>query len=126
VTQYQDLNDATYIAIETFRKNGVGIKTPVWFTTDGDKYHCWTGADSGKVKRIRNNAQVNLAKCDSRGTLESEWVSARAQVLDNPVDVKTQTQRMAKKYGIMYRLFQLMGMVRGSKYVVIEFSSIAS
>lgn len=121
MTQFQDLTTATYIAVETFRKNGDGVKTPVWFTTDRDKYHCWTGADSGKVKRIRNNASVNLAKCDSRGTLESDWVSATAHVLDNPADVKIQTQRMAKKYGIMYRLFQMMGMVRQSKYVAIEF-----
>ncbi len=126
MTQFQDLADATYIAVETFRKNGDGVKTPVWFTTDGDSYHCWTGAESGKVKRIRNNAQVKLAKCDSRGTLESEWVSAKARILDDPEDVKTQTKRMAKKYGIMYRLFQIMGMIRGSEYVAIEFNTIRS
>ena len=126
MTQFQDLSPAKFIAVETFRKNGDAVKTPVWFTTEGDTYHCWTGADSGKVKRIRNNPEVRLAICDSRGTLESDWVSARAQILDNPSDVKAQTGRMAKKYGIMYRLFQMMGMLRRSEYVAIEFRPRAS
>jgi uncharacterized protein len=124
LTTFQDLSDASYLAVETFRKNGNGVKTPVWFTTEGDKYYCWTGAESGKIKRIRNNPQVTLAKCDSRGTLESDKVSATARVLDNPVDVKIQIQRMAKKYGLLFRLFQFMGMIRGSNNIAIEFSKV--
>jgi uncharacterized protein len=122
--QFQDLSDASYIAVETFRKNGKGVKTPVWFTTEGDKHYCWTVADSGKVKRIRNNPQINLAKCNARGELESDWVSVTAKVLDSPVDVTTQKQRMLKKYGFMFRLFQLMGMIQRSKNVAIEFSNV--
>ena len=28
-----------YLNIETFRKNGVGVKTPVWFVQEGDMFY---------------------------------------------------------------------------------------
>ena len=125
MTTFQELSDATYISVETFRKNGKGVKTPVWFTPEDDKYYCWTIADSGKVKRINNHAEVNLAKCDAQGNIQSEWVSATARVLNHPQDEKKQVQRMVKKYGLMFRLFQFMGKIRRNPYVAIEFSDVA-
>jgi len=44
-----------YLNLETFRKNGAAVKTPVWFVQDGDAIFVRTLANSGKVKRIRNN-----------------------------------------------------------------------
>lgn len=31
----------SYLNIETFRKSGVGVKTPVWFVREGDVPHAW-------------------------------------------------------------------------------------
>ncbi|HAE59309.1 MAG TPA: PPOX class F420-dependent oxidoreductase, partial [Anaerolineae bacterium] len=42
-----------YLSIETFRKNGQGVKTPVWFVQDGEVLYIWTQTDSGKAKRVR-------------------------------------------------------------------------
>lgn len=125
MTTFQDLSDATFVSIESYRKNGTGIKSPVWMTHEDGKLYCWTGADSWKVKRIRNNPEVKLAESDAQGTLKSEQVPALGKVLDAPQDVKTQVGRMAKKFGIQFRMFQLMGMFRRSKYVAIEFSPTA-
>jgi general stress protein 26 len=47
-----------YISLTTFRKNGVGVPTPVWFGENGDKLYVMTRSDMGKVKRIRNNPAV--------------------------------------------------------------------
>lgn len=122
MTTFQNLNDATYVSIETFRKNGDVVRTPVWITPEDGKLYCWTVADSGKVKRIRNNQQVNLAQCDAQGNIQSDWVSATGQVLDNPADVQVQTQRMTKKYSFFFRMFQIMGWFRRNQYVAIEFT----
>lgn len=122
MTNFQDLSDVTFVSIESFRKNGTGVKTPVWITHEDGKLYCWTGADSWKVKRIRNNPEVKLAESDAQGNLHSEQVTAVGKVLDNPQDVKTQVGRMAKKFGIQFRMFQIMGFFRRSKYVAIEFS----
>jgi len=122
MTTFKELGETEFVSIESFRKNGVGVKSPVWITEENGKLQCWTGADSWKVKRIRNNPNVNLAICDRAGNIESDWVSATGQVSVAPQDVKQQQGRMAKKFGFMFRMFQLMGKVRGSQYAVIEFT----
>jgi PPOX class probable F420-dependent enzyme len=121
-----DLAREQYISLETFRKNGQGVKTPVWVTGEGDKLYVWTQGASWKVKRIRNNSQVRLAKSDQRGNTSGDWFLAQARVLDTPEEKKKMQQRLAKKYGLMFRLFQLMGRLRrGGDQVVIEIEGVS-
>ena len=44
-----------YIRLETFKKNGRVIPTPVWFVIDDGTIFVRSYANSGKVKRMRNN-----------------------------------------------------------------------
>ncbi len=52
-----------YLNLETFKKSGDGVKTPVWFAAEPSakldssdaKLYVYTIGVSGKVKRIRNN-----------------------------------------------------------------------
>jgi len=75
--------------LETFKKNGDGVKTPVWFASDPADdlasnaacLYAYTTGDSGKVKRIRNSPRVRIAPCDMRGNLLGDWVEARAEIL---------------------------------------------
>jgi hypothetical protein len=60
---YKPFEKQKYLNIETFRKNGEGVRTPVWFVQDGEVLYARTIANSGKVKRIRNNGQVKIAPC---------------------------------------------------------------
>ena len=68
-----------YLNLETFRKNGESMKTPVWFVQDGETIYVQTVANSGKVKRIRNNGRVNIAPCKMDGTPAGTWVPANAR-----------------------------------------------
>ena len=43
-----------FINVETFRKNGQGVQTPVWFVEDKGTLYVRTVENSFKVKRIRN------------------------------------------------------------------------
>src|SRR5437660_3569862 len=78
-----------YLNLETFKKSGQGVKTPVWFAADPSakldsndaKLYVYTIGVSGKVKRIRNNPRVNVAPCDMRGGLRGDWAPARAEIL---------------------------------------------
>lgn len=119
-----DVKNAKYIALETFRKNGQGVITPVWMVADGGKLYVWTDGTSWKAKRIRANPRVRLCASDARGTPQSEWTDAQARVLDQPADVKATEKRIAAKYGLMFHLFGLMGKVsgRGGNRVAIEIS----
>jgi hypothetical protein len=120
MTSFDQLNRQPYLNIETFRKNGVGVKTPVWFVQEGDTIFVRTGADSGKVKRIRNNAQVQIAPCKQDGSLLGEWIPAVArEVKDEDTDRKVD-RLLDKKYGLMKKMFALMSSWRGQKETILE------
>jgi PPOX class probable F420-dependent enzyme len=78
-----------YLNLETFKKSGDGVKTPVWFAADPSasldssdaKLYVYTIGVSGKVKRLRNNPRVRIAPCDMRGRLLGPWVDARAEIV---------------------------------------------
>jgi len=74
-----------YLNLETFRKNGDGVRTPIWFAADPAsstaQLYIYTTADAGKLKRIRNNGRARIAPCDMRGKLLGEWVDARAEIV---------------------------------------------
>lgn len=120
----QDLGKTTYIALESFRKNGTGVITPVWVAGENDKIYVWTEANSWKVKRIRNNERVRVCESDARGTPKSEWIEARARILDSPEDDAVMQKRLSKKYGLQFKFFKFMGQVRNrnSRRIAIEIS----
>ena len=78
-----------YLSLETLRKNGVAVRTPVWFAADHvdsrelspRKLFVYTIGETGKVKRIRNNPRVRIAPCDMRGGLLGEWIAGRAEIV---------------------------------------------
>jgi uncharacterized protein len=75
-----------YLSLESFRKNGQGVRTPVWFAGDPvngapQKLYVYSEADSGKAKRIRRNSRVRIAPCDMRGKLLGDWIEARAEIV---------------------------------------------
>ncbi|MFF3458436.1 PPOX class F420-dependent oxidoreductase [Streptomyces sp. NPDC002730] len=72
----EDFAEAKYISVTTFRKNGTGVATPVWFAVDGGEIFFWTRSDSWKVKRLRNNSRVVVTVCDVRGRIADGAPSA--------------------------------------------------
>lgn len=120
--KFQEIGNPTYIALETFRKSGEGVVTPVWVTAESGKFYVWTLANSGKAKRIRNNGRVRIAISDARGNPKSEWVEAKAHVLSDPAEDQKQRERLAKKYGWQFHLFNLMGRFLRNRadHVVLE------
>jgi len=81
--------DQKYLSLETFKKNGEGVKTPVWFAADPRtdlsgaeaRLYIYTIGNTGKVKRIRNNPRVRIVPCTMRGELLGEWVEAKAEIV---------------------------------------------
>lgn len=120
MTTFNQLTQQQYINLETFRKSGVGVKTPVWFVQEGDTLFVRTVANSGKVKRIRNNGQVKIAPCKVDGAVLGEWIPAIArEVQDAAIDHKAD-RLLDKKYGLMKKMFGLASALQGKKYTVLE------
>jgi len=94
-----------YLNLETFKKSGQGVKTPVWFAEDPStkldsedaKLYVYTIGESGKVKRIRNNASVRIAPCNMRGDVQGDWVAARAEIVSGR-DAAHGMQLLNRKY----------------------------
>jgi PPOX class probable F420-dependent enzyme len=100
--RFASLQGRKYLNIETFRKSGQGVRTPVWFEgelEDGapEKVYVYSTSDSGKAKRIRNNGRVRVAPCDVRGKLLGEWIDARAEIVTG-ADAEHGMQLLNKKY----------------------------
>jgi len=109
-----------YLNLETFRKNGNGVKTPVWFVQYGDTLFVRTIANSGKVKRIRNNRQVHIAPCKVDGALLGDWIEASARLVDDPEINREVDRLLDKKYGLMKFLFGLASSIQQRKNAIIE------
>jgi PPOX class probable F420-dependent enzyme len=83
---FASLQGHKYLNLETFRKNGQAVRTPVWFAAElaesvPQTLYVYSTADSGKAKRIRNNSRVRVAPCDVRGNLRGDWIEARAAIV---------------------------------------------
>jgi PPOX class probable F420-dependent enzyme len=76
------LADRKYISLETFKKNGEGVRTPLWFVLHDGALYVYTEADSWKVKRIQNNPHVRVASSTIRGHVTGPWVNGTASFVD--------------------------------------------
>ena len=120
----EQFKDQKFINLETFRKSGVGVKTPVWFVQEQDVFYVWTQADSWKAKRIRNNSGVKVVPSTASGEPLGEWVDANATTDESSEALKVTTRLMRKKYGVAFQGFRMMGKLNKAEYtsIKLEFS----
>lgn len=116
------LDKEQYISLTTFRANGEGVPTPVWFAREGDKLYVWTQANSYKVKRLRNNPSVEIAPCTVRGEITGPKISAQGRVLP-PDQAPVVKAKLNRKYGLLARLFDLLGRLSRSERVGLEITT---
>jgi len=114
-TSLADLADTRYISLTTRRRDGSLVSTPVWVASDdGRRLLVWTGASTWKVKRIRRDPRVFVAKSNYRGRERGPRLEGRARIVDD-VDVK---KLIREKYGWQMRLLERLG--RGGASVAVE------
>jgi uncharacterized protein len=86
-----------YLSITSYRRDGTGKATPVWFVQEDGRLLVETDADSFKVRRIRRTPSVTVAPCTATGRLRGEPAPARAELLPES-EVRRVEQLMARKY----------------------------
>lgn len=91
------IRDQKYISLTTFRKNGAGVATPVWFGEENDKLYVMTRSDMGKAKRVRNNPQVRVAPCTIRGKVTGPEFAASVRILPREEHTRAR-QAINRKY----------------------------
>jgi PPOX class probable F420-dependent enzyme len=108
------LSGNAYINLETYRRNGQPVATPVWFTIDHDNKMIYiiTRRETGKVKRLRNNSNVRIVPCSIRGQPKGEWLIGRA-TFATPEQQEIALKQRNKKYGLKARLSGLFSRTKG-------------
>jgi hypothetical protein len=110
-----------YINLETYRRSGIAVQTPVWFVVNNYSIYVRTIENSGKVKRIRNNPRVRIVPCEVNGYPKGEWISGIARIA-NANEMAQVDKLLDEKYGALKRQFEQKTLSQGFKYTVIAIS----
>ena len=107
-----------YVNLETYRRNGQVVRTPLWFVERQGILYMRTPTESAKVKRIRNNSRVRVVPSDVRGNPIGEWIDGEAHLIPAE-EAEWVNQLVKRKYGLFKRLIDLRSRLKGTQYVVI-------
>jgi PPOX class probable F420-dependent enzyme len=116
------LDNEQYVNLETFRKDGSGVKTPVWVAALDGKLVIGTSGKSYKVKRVRNNARVRVAACNASGSqIRGPWYEGKARILEAPESARSE-DAITAKYGLLRRVLTFFAKLSGrnNDRVIIE------
>ncbi|WP_460589779.1 PPOX class F420-dependent oxidoreductase [Haliea atlantica] len=107
------IDTAQYISLATRRRNGKFVPTPVWFAPQGGAYYVFSSGDAGKVKRLRNFSDARIAPCTVTGKLTDGWVEAKAQLIEDPAEIRSALEALQHKYGWQMRLINFLSRLSG-------------
>jgi PPOX class probable F420-dependent enzyme len=93
------LINARYINLATRKKDGNLVKTPVWAGHDDQYLYLFSAGQAGKVKRIRNFEDVEVAPCTVTGTITGDWHQGKASILSDKDQIKHASYCLKQKYG---------------------------
>src|SRR5438132_10650617 len=95
------LDNERFISLETFKKNGEGVKTPVWAAPLDGKLVVFTAGNSWKVKRLGRNPKIRVAACDGRGNVKpgATWYEGTARILSDAAEGRRALGALRRKYG---------------------------
>lgn len=115
------LEPGKYICILTYKKNGDGVSTPVWFIRKDNKIYIRTSNQSGKVKRIKNNNNVSYALCNISGRIKGEWHSGLAKI--EPDVNKMIFSKITEKYGLIAQIINILYKIKKMEIIIISIES---
>jgi PPOX class probable F420-dependent enzyme len=101
------LDDERYINLETFKKDGRGVKTPVWAAPLDGKLVVFTDGTSYKVKRLRRDPRIRVAPCDVRGNVKGAWLDGTGRILEDDADKARAMAALRRKYGWQIRVLDV-------------------
>ena len=110
------------ISLETYRKNGEAVRTPVWFVEDSGTIFVHTDDRTGKAKRIRRNSKVRIAPSHFRGKPKAGYVDGHAEIETSPDTVKKYHSLLYQKYGVqgtLVKLFQRFSRSKANDIIIV-------
>jgi PPOX class probable F420-dependent enzyme len=110
------LADESFVALTTFRRTGAPVSTAVWIVADPGEGELlvMTPAESGKVKRLRNDPRVTLQPCDRFGRVREGSPVVAATATLGPYEPEAE-QVFRDVYGLEYRAVMGLERVAGGR-----------
>jgi len=105
----------TYISLATKKKSGTWVWTAVWFAPGHavHEYYIFSAANAGKVKRLRNFSDIQVAPCTSTGKITGEVISGVGALIDNSNDCARAYGALRAKYGWQMGLLDFFSRLSG-------------
>jgi PPOX class probable F420-dependent enzyme len=105
----RDLDEARYVSLTTFKRDGTAVATPVWITGMQGRYAFTTGNKAWKAKRLLHDPAVEVRVCDMRGRVKPDTRVHRGTgtVSASNADIASVEQALYAKYGWQFRTTKL-------------------
>ena len=125
-TQLEILAHHHDMALQTRKRDGSWIATPVNPLVEGDHVYFRTWQTSGKAKRLRNFPEVRFAPSTARGRPTGSWSRGRATLLDRD-EAAHAAELLNRRYpllqGIAVRVYHRLRGYRTLHYRISEITS---
>lgn len=117
-----ELDRDPYISLLSYKRDGGAVETAVWAAPLDGKLVIFTLKDSFKVKRVRRNPKVRVAKCTVRGEIRGPWFDGTCAIVEDKAHEARAYAALNEKYGLMMRMGTFFRMLTGGldKRVVLE------
>jgi PPOX class probable F420-dependent enzyme len=113
------------MALQTRKRDGGWVTTPVNPLVEGDHVYFRTWHTSGKAKRLRNFDEVRFAPSTARGRPTGPWMHGRAVLLDGD-DAAHAAALINRRYpllqGVAVRLFHRLRRYHTLHYLISDIS----
>jgi uncharacterized protein len=107
-------DNARYIALTTYRRDGRPVTTPVWAVALGGKLYVVTTRSSGKARRAEATGRVRFASCNMNGSrILSGWQEGTGRIVQNQARRSEALAALRRKYGWQLSLAMLVYRLRG-------------
>ena len=108
-----------YINLETYKKGGEPVRTPVWFVEDNGIIYVRTGENSGKIKRARYNPQSRIVPSNFLGHPRGYWLNGKIMTCST-AEKENASYLFKQKYGFQEKILQMMYRIKKIKLVIIS------
>jgi PPOX class probable F420-dependent enzyme len=126
-SQLAPLENQWAVLLTTYRRDGTPVGTAVNIAVDDGRAYVRTYDKAGKIKRVRNNPEVEVAPCKPSGKPTGPAIHARARILnDADAELERASDLINHKHPIVQRVgVQLGHKLRGYKTAYIELTPVA-
>lgn len=94
----QDLSAYRVLLLETFKRDGSGVITPVWFIQEGDTIYTSTPSETWKAKRLRANPKARIAGADAAEQPATDWFDVTGRFVEG-AEAQRIYDAIDKRYG---------------------------